>query len=130
MGEQEDHDKLVRLEIQAEQDRKNREETNETLREIAKRLDQATKARPVIDVHDGSIHAACPNCSTEAIAPLPVAAGPVMESFDDVVRLLDSPHREAQGKKVNECPGCKPKFEAKLKELGYGPLAPVEAPAE
>jgi len=87
-------------------------------------LMKASRRPPTLEVHDGVGHVACPNCDTAADVQLPAAA-PAFQTFDEVITLLDSPHREAGGKSVKDCPSCRPKFEAKLKELGYGPLAPI-----
>ena len=121
--------RLALMERDRQADREDLKALRGTLAEATELLKKSTRQLPQVEVHDGTIHASCPNCQTERTVGLPPAEQQV-GSFDDVIGLLDAPHREAGGKKVSECPGCRPKFEAKLKELGYGPLAPVAAPPE
>lgn len=119
--------RLALMERDSKADREDMKALRGSISDLAEQLKKAARQPPAIEFHDGAAHASCPNCQTEKTVALP-SADPQIGSFDDVINLLDAPHREAGGKRVSECPGCKPKFEAKLKELGYGPLAPVAAP--
>jgi len=91
-------------------------------------LKRATTQPPTVELHDGSIHAACPQCGTARDVALPPMEVP-QPDFDTVLSYLDAPHKEANGKGVNDCPSCAPKFRSKLEALGYVPR-PVPSPEE
>jgi hypothetical protein len=83
--------------------------------EILKRLDALTRQPLRVDSHDGRADISCPTCGTHAA----IETGVKADDFDKVVELLETKHKQSPSGKVVDCPECRPKLDAALKEMGY-----------
>lgn len=120
-----DHDRLLRMEFERNQDRKDRERTDAALTELLERTRRSALKTPTLDIHDGRIKATCPNCETVAeIAAPQGAAGP--SDVGELLQQLDgATHAQAPGKNWESCPDCGPKVTKWAGDHGF-----VKKPAD
>lgn len=95
--------------------------------EILERVRESSKKPLVVEHHDKAVHVACPNCGIGTdVAPIAEKQATLTSDFDEVLGMLERPHKE--GANAFVCPKCYPKIESKFEAHGLKiiPLKPAE----
>jgi hypothetical protein len=111
-----DRVRIRMTEAQLTEERARRAEDRKLLEDIQTKLGKLSKEPLTVEEHDGQLHVGCPNCGTSRDILPPARNGGGESTFDEVLSSFDVPHKG--GTNAATCPNCRPKLDAKLKELG------------